>query len=795
MITAVFMCVIVVVGGWFYLRVSRTGLPQLRGEVPVAVEDEVDVVRDDYGTPHIFASHPEDLFFAQGYVHAQDRIWQMDMLRRAVTGRLSEILGPEALEVDRFALTVGYRRAAERSWEALSTEGQRMLEAYAQGVNAYLDKHRRDLPPEFLFLDYEPRPWTPVDSLGIAKFSAWVLGGNMDTELLLSALIAQVGPERARELFPYYPEDGDTVIERARAARFSPHEAVELARLSRLGELGGLAANATDAGSNSWAVSGALTKSGHPLLANDMHLFMELPALWYVQQLALAEAFKVTGVTFPGVPGVVAGHNEHIAWGLTNVGADVQDLFEIRFHPEEPHLYAYLDGWREAKLVTEAIPIKGSDEPEELRVRITHHGPVVSDVVELDRGRALSLRWTALEPTREADMFIELAYAENWDDFTSALEHFMAPAQNFVFADRHGNIGFRANGLFPIRRAGDGLLPAPGWTDTHEWEGYVPWDELPSAYNPPEELIVTANQRIVGEDYPYLISHEWTPPYRAEAIRRGLEGRTDLTLDDMKELQGSFYNTQAEKILPVFIGALDTHNLEGAAADALQLLKAWATEPLDDAELAAPLVYHTLYLTVLEDTFRAELGADLFERLLAYRSLITVVDRMLTSGESAWFTRGDLVGPDARDAIIRDAFSQAVARLSDAFGSSVEAWSWGAAHQLTFRHAAAQTRLAALILNRGPFPVGGSSFTPAMMGYALDDPFGVTMSAPWRYVVDIVSLEAYDALAIGNSGHPFSPHYDDQLELWLTHAYKPLVLYSEDISPERNQLRLVPAPR
>ena len=779
-------------GGGVYWWLTRSGMPQVEGTLESEVSGKVDIYRDQYGVPHVLAKNEEDLFFAQGYLHAQDRMWQMDMSRRGVTGRLSEILGEEMLETDEFALTVGFKRAAEKSLEVLTEDSKEMLEAYSQGVNHYLEDNRGDLPPEFRILGYEPEEWEPVHSLAISKYMAWYLGGNMETELFLSALLAEINEEKAQELFPHYPEEGPTIIEDGEDFSYGPEDVSKLIELSRLGEMGGSTTYLEGLGSNNWVISGEHTESGNPLLANDMHLGMDHPSIWYTQHLILEEEFNVTGAMFPGVPAVIAGFNEHIAWGLTNVGPDVQDLYEVEFHEEESHKYYYEGDFKEAEVLKKERPVEDREKPKTLEVKVTHHGPVVSDIVELDRGRALSLRWTALDPTPEADMLLSLARAHNWEEFGEALENFKAPAQNFVYADREGNIGYRANGRFPIRGKGDGLLPAPGDQEDYEWEGYVPWEEIPQLYNPPEGKIVTANHQVVDEDYPYFITHEWASPYRAQGIKREMGDRDNITLEDMKEIQASFYNAQAERLLPVILGALEGKELGETAALVREKLKEWQKEPVDEADKAAPLVYHYLYLQIIENIFKEELGEDLYERFLHYRSLVNVVDRMLTCGESSWFQVEGKEGEEARDKIVMTSFEQVVHELEDTYGPAPEDWEWGEVHTITFEHEMSIIDLLARILNRGPYSVGGSSVTPANMSFPKDEPYEVEVSAPWRWVVDVSESRGYDVLAIGNSGHPFSPHYDDQLSLWLDMDYKPMPFNPEEVQELKHHLKLTP---
>jgi penicillin G amidase len=765
-ITAAVIVVLLVAASVVVFSLARRGLPVTQGVIQAEVGAAVEIYRDQFGIPHIIGISDTDVAFAQGYAQAQDRLWQMDMSRRGVGGRLSEILGADFLGTDRFTLTIGFYRAARDSYQVLSPESRAVLEAYTRGVNAYLADNRGKLSPEFTLIGYEPEPWDPVDSVAISKYMAWYLGGNMQTELLLATLINELGEVKARELFPKYPADGPIIVPTLNdEPAFSSADSAGLLELSRLAELNGRTVFVPGLGSNNWVVSGEKTATGAALLANDMHLGMGVPSIWYANHLVLEGEYNVTGVIFPGIPGVIVGYNDQIAWGVTNTGPDVQDLYLITLNPDNPHQYRYLDQWVDAEVIVEEIAVKGEAEPARLEIVITRHGPIISDVSGLEQ--PISLRWTALEATHEFDAVLGFFRAENWVEFCAALEYFMAPAQNFVYADREGNIGYRANGLIPIRRNGSGLLPVDGSTDEYEWDGYIPWDELPQLYNPPGGVIVTANHRVVDDDYPYFISAEWAPQYRAQGIWRELEGRAVLTMDDMIRAQSSFYNTQAELLAPVLVSALEGAQLAGPEQEVFLIFRDWLREPVEEPGSAGPAVYHTLYLKMVEETFLDEMGEELFERYLSSRNLVNTFDQMLLNGDSAWFANINTAAEESREDMIARAFDAAVAELTDKLGADVTRWQWGELHSITFKHEMGSVKALQRFFNRGPHVVGGSGHTPANMSFPPGAPFAVTHSAPWRYMVDLNDLSGLDALAIGNSGHPFSRHYDDQLELWL----------------------------
>ncbi|MDQ7792807.1 MAG: penicillin acylase family protein [bacterium] len=744
---------------WFV----RRSLPPLEGQLAVAVTSLVTVDRDGCGVPHIHAVNIEDLLFVQGYLHAQDRLFQMDLSRRAAAGRLAEIFGPDLLEADKFLRTLGLLRAAVESEAGLSPANRAALHAYAAGVNAFIQGHQDRLPLEFTLLGYSPGPWHPTDSLGIGKYMAWDLGANMMSEIFYWQLALRVGPERAATLFPTYPEDGPVIISRLRSLPAGPGVAEGLARLQEVTEG---AAPGQFKGSNSWVLAGSMTASGRPILANDMHLGMGAPSIWYQNRLVVQGRFDVTGVIFPGVPGVIVGHNGHIAWGVTNLGPDVQDLYLERRHPEDPGQFEYEGEWYRAVVERHQIRVKGQPDPVSFEVHITRHGPLISDVVTgLDV--PASLRWTALEATGEASAVLGLADVRDWDGFRQALSGFAAPAQNFVFADRAGNIGYLAAGRFPVRRAGDGLVPVPGWTGDYEWVGFVPEDELPQLYNPAEDYIVTANNRVTGPDYPFFLSHQWAPPYRARTIIQELEGRHELTLEDMIPIQNSWANRQAAELGPILLGELSRGELQEVEAAARDELERWLQDPRDDPEAAGPAIFHTLYLKMLAAVFLDELGEDLYRAFLHHGGAINSFDRMLREGRSPWFA--DL------GSVVRDGFRMAVAELEATLGRDPTRWEWGQIHTITFGHPLGSQKPLHLIFDRGPHALGGSHVTPGAASFDLATPFAVTSSAPWRYLVDLGDLRGLDIAAIGVSGHPFSVHYDDQMVLWLKGEYKPLL--------------------
>jgi penicillin G amidase len=790
-ILLIIIVVLLIAAAGFLTWTARSGLPKTSGIIETDVTTPVEIYRDEYGVPHIIAATMEDLFFAHGYAQAQDRLWQMDMSRRGVGGKLSEILGEDMIETDTFTLTVGFNRAAQNSYQLLEPDTLRYMEAYSAGVNAYIEDNYNRLSPEFTLLGYKPEPWSPIDSLLIGVYMSWYLGGNMQAELFHSALIEQVGLNLAMEIFPDYPDYGPVIAPALLGGSDSEDDRVaKLVQLSHLAELSGKTRYVPGLGSNNWVVSGDLAQGQGAILANDMHLAMGLPSIWHTAHLILEDQFNISGTMFPGAPGIIVGFNDYIAWGYTNTGPDVQDLYILELNPDNPQQYLYLGEWVDAEIVIEEFRVKGEAEPRWVEVMETRFGPVISSVVDLEI--PLSLRWVTLDGTRDFESIFSCMEARNWEEFITALKNFMSATQNIVYADREGNIGFRANGLIPIRRSGSGLLPADGTTDEFEWIGYIPYDELPTLYNPPEGIIVTANHRVVDDDYPYFISSSWSPPYRAMGIWRELEGRTNLTLEDMIRAQTSFYNTQAEILGPVLIEALRKTELNDVETNALKLFGDWLNEPVETTDQVGPSIYNTLYMYMLEFTFADEMGEELYERFLRNRASTNAFDRMLLSGQSGWFNNIETVEQETRDDIIAAAFKATVAFLENTLDANPGGWTWGKLHTITLKHNLGSVDLLARFYNRGPYPVGGSFHTPANMSYQMTEPFGVTHSAPWRYMIDLSDYRALDSMAGGSSGHFLSRHYNDQTEMWLAGEYKEMIFEPEAVRGLGEKLILTP---
>ncbi len=747
-----FLLALASIGFWFVQKSA----PETNGEMVLsALDAPVSIYRDNSGVPHIEASSSKDLFIAQGYVTAQDRMFQMDLSRRQASGTLSEVIGESTIEKDKFFRTLGLRRAAEASFNAYSEEAQQILQWYADGVNAYLTKAKSDksLPIEFTLAGYEPGEWQPIDSLTIGKYMAFDLGGHWEGQAFRYYLLQNFSEEEAFDLFPSYPDNGSTVIQEAKKSSIDVTKSFAKA----------ITPNPFN-GSNNWVVSGEKTTSGQPLLANDPHLGLGTPPIWYETHLNSPE-YNVNGVIFAGVPGIIVGRNESIAWGVTNVGPDVQDLYIEKRNPDQPTEFLYNDQWEKAKVLDETIAVKDAD-PVPYDVTITRHGPILSEFAYDDQpDTALSLRWTALDPSNELEAVLMMNKATNWNEFKEALTSFHTPAQNFVFASTDGTIAYRANGLIPIRKNGDSMLPVPGWNDEYEWEGYIPWDELPTIVNPEEGFISTANNKITTDDYPYHITHTWAQPYRQDRIREVLLGNDELEVNDMMKLQNDFVNLQGKEFTPILTSGLNKDDLTSVEKEALNVLKDWNFN--DGRNESAPLLFH-LWLVEIENVlFKDEIDKDMMKLFEGKSQVVDQLIRQAAKGEEGpWIKKAG-----GFSTVLTNSYKAAVARAVDLQGHTPEKWAWGTFHSVPFEHPLGAIKPLDLIFNPEVNAMGGSRVTVGAAGWNTSTGL-VDHGAPWRGITDLSDIHtSYNVVSPGQSGYVFSKWYDNQIDDWIEGNY------------------------
>nr|WP_081010981.1 penicillin acylase family protein [Lysinibacillus sphaericus] len=765
------LALVAFIGFTWFMNKSK---PVIDGELAVTILDQdVTVTRDEKGVPHIFAKTDADLYRAQGYVQAQDRLFQMDLARRQASGRLSEIIGEATINTDKHFRTFSLRDAAEKSLATYDDESKQVLEWYAEGVNAFIAqaKESNTLSYEFALLGYEPEEWTVVDSLTIGKYMAYDLGGNWNTLAFRHWALQNFDEEKAKELFIKYPENASAIIEAniqnpvAVAGQFSAE----------------MLPNEFN-GSNNWVVSGDKTKSGTPILADDPHLGLSTPSIWYQMHLQSPQQ-NVSGVIFAGIPGIILGHNDEIAWGVTNVGPDVQDLYIEIPNPDNPTQFRYDGKWEQAEVRDESIKVKDG-ETIDFEVVVTRHGPIMTDLAfkDTEPTAQFSMQWTALQPTAELRAVLGFNKAKTWGDFEKALEDFKAPAQNFVFASKDGTIAYKANGQIPIRKQGEGQLPVPGDSSDYGWEGFIPWDELPTLVNPKEGFIATANNQVIGEDYPYHITDFWAQPYRFERIKEVLEANDAITVEDMMALQMDQHNLYAREFLPDLLTSLKEKDQDGKYAEIIAMLEKW--DMVDAKESGAPLVFHTLMIKLQEVLFKDQMPEDMYGIMYGKFNITDQLLRTAYSGEkSIWIEEQGGI-----DETIYKAFELTIAQLEDQFGKNSSKWQWGDYHQLTFDHTlGSASPILAAYFNAKKVPIGGSKVT---VQAADNDLAGnVDHGASWRFVVDVGDLSsAYHIVGPGQSGHVKSDWYQDQVLDWANGDYHQTFIKEEEIKGKTLQL-------
>ena len=746
---------LVVLGGGFYLYL-RSGLPQTDGRIELAgPKAEIRVERDADGVPLIIAQDDGDLAFGLGFVHAQERLFQMELQRRYGAGRLSEIFGPQAVATDRQMRVLGLYRAAEAEIPFLSTEMNRALGGYAAGVNAYLSSRRGALPPEFLLLRFAPEPWQPADSLVWGKLMAVQLGGNYRGELLRARMARTIPAADLAFLYPEYPKGAPTTL----AAMVPIYNRLALDELYRALP----PAVGPNYASNNWVVDGRHSASGKPILANDPHLAFGAPGFWYLARLETPQ-HKITGATAAGVPLVVIGHNERIAWGFTTTTADVEDLYIEQINPADPGRYLTPQGSEPFKSWHETIMVKGAA-PVDMMIRETRHGPVISDALPpaaAESGFVLALAATFTIPDdRSAQAVWEINRAADWPSFRAALRHFVGPIQNIVYADVDGTIGFIAPGLVPIRRNGQGWLPAPGWTGSYDWTGFIPFDALSSAVNPISGRFVSANNKIVPDGYPYFLSRDWDLPNRAQRIEALLAATPVQTAASSAAIQADTLSLMAARLVPLMNGAVVRN---AATREPVERLQRW------DFRMDMDKVEPLLFTAWLREFSRSILFGRFGDAVADYWDLRPRVMEAVLTERPDWCDDPKRPGEESCGSRLAEALEAALARLRRDYGPDMAQWKWGRAHVAVFANPVF-SRIPVLrdwleitiptpgaydTLNRGPSTVRDEA-----------NPFEHRYGAGLRMITDLASPEDTRMIATpGQSGDPLSAHYSDLLQRW-----------------------------
>ncbi len=759
--------------------ISRMRLPQVKGTLSIkGLEAPVEVLRDKWGVAHIYAQNARDVLFAQGFVHAQERLWQMDFTRRVVFGRLAEVLGEAALPADRAMRTLSLYLTAETEAEHLSGELSTYIQAYCAGVNSWIElaATRKKLPLEFMLLGYQPEPWRVADSLGWAKLMCWTLAANWQSEFYRSQIIQRLGATKTNDLEIDIDKAWAVILDlgQALAGGRNP-DATRNVTGPHAGE---------GVGSNNWVVDGSRCVTGKPLLANDMHLEMTTPAVWYENHLVGGE-FDATGVTMPGVPMVIAGHNRHVAWALTDSCPDAQDLYEehLRRSGGNGWEVEFKGEWLPAIVRKERILIKGGKSVVE-EVVVTRHGPVINILFNdaFPDSPPLALRWTALEPGNASQAILGMNVAKDCHTFQEALRNFDDPSQNVVYADTQGNIAYTMTGRIPIRAKGDGTVPALGWTGAYEWTGYVPFESMPHLFNPPRGYIATANNQVQRPDFPYFLGKDYLISERAGRIIELLEGVEKVDVPYFQKMQVDQVSLSA-RVVARHLGTLQVSDPD--MMEIVHRLAAWDGRLEADSPLAC--VFEATIRQAIRLLLEHQLG-ELGVRIQGQGPFCGQWPehtwewfvRLLEKSASPWF---DLGNGEQRDDVLRMALRQAVDYLKQELGPDMKKWKWGKLHHLTFGHVLGVQKPLDVVFNIGRFPIGGDG-TTLWASYTCwhDLKPRPVVGPPFRFIADLSDIDhCWGVLVPGQSGHLSSPHFRDGVKPWFEGKYHPMLFRRDEV--------------
>lgn len=805
-----FVLILALAAAAFGVYTVRRSFPQVDGELEVAgLNSSVEIIRDDLGVPHIYADNQHDLFFAQGYTHAQERFFQMDFWRHIGAGRLSEMFGSSQVETDMFLRTLGFEALAEQEWAGMESPERDVLESYAAGVNAYLDTHSgAEISLEYAILplqnsEYQIDPWSPVHTLTWAKVMSWDLSGNMADEIARAVLGRQLGADQVERLFPPYPEGHPVVAEDTATASAEttlsaiPDDALPALLVAgdaarRLWEVTG--GGFEGIGSNNWVLSGKLTTSGLPLLANDTHLAIQIPSIWYENGLHCTEGsvdcpFQVVGYSFAGTPGVVIGHNEHHAWGVTTEAADTQDLFIEKVNPDDNGQYEVDGSWVDFEVQQETISVGGGDDVV-MDVRSTRHGPVISETffeddpfdgsatVELPEKYSISLAWQSLQPSTLVQAILGMNVATSYEEFRDAVALWDIAAQNVIYADIEGNIAYHSTGAIPIRAAGNGLYPVPGWTSEYEWTGVVPVDEMPTLFNPDSGFVASANQPVLRPGSEPLIGIDGDYGYRGARINTLIIEGQPHDVASMQAIQLDARDGSAEFLVPHLL-ALDTAG-NPDLADAQLRLEGWATGSTAlqaDGRSTGAAVYMAIWRKVLALTFQDDLPEDFWPT--GDSRWFEVVRHLLETPDDPFWDDQRTVEVETRDDILLEAMRQGHLELVDLLGDDPPDWTWGALHVANFENQSlGQSGIAPVewLFNRtAPPRVGGSASLVNAIGWNTALSYDVDWVPSQRMVVDLADLDGSTFIhTTGQSGHAFADNYASMIDMWTDGEQAPM---------------------
>ncbi|HEX7356605.1 MAG TPA: penicillin acylase family protein [Ignavibacteriaceae bacterium] len=804
-LTVTFVITFIIAGGIFYYMLS-TSLPQYTGQIKSSkIINDIEVYRDSFAVPYILAKSDEDAAFALGYLHAQERLFTMDMIRRAGEGRLAEILGEKAIPFDKMFRTVGIKRNIEKNLNKYDPSVMKILQAYSNGINEYLKERKGNYAIEFDVLGYEPEPWKPIHSLIVIKMMAWELNISWWTDLSFAELIQKLGKEKVLEILPDYPENAPTII--ADNFKYLPTINSTLAETDKafrqmMGWTG------THIGSNNWVVNKNKSVTGKPIIANDPHLAFSAPGKWY-SAVIKSPGWNAAGVTLPGVPGIVIGKGNNISWVLTNVMNDDADFYVEKIDSSKTKYF--IDGqWQSLKIIKDTIKVKDAKD-EIFIIKETHRGPIISDIhpfkfiynkddVSIP---PISMQWSGNEFSDEMLAFYKLNKANNWAEFREAVKYFGIPGQNFVYADSQGNIGYIMGARIPIRKSNNPTLVSDGTTSENDWKGFVPTDEIPSILNPPENFIASANNKAI-KNFKYHISNLWEPSSRIDRIRELLTSKQKLSVIDFKKFQMDQVSPYAKIITQYILKAFEGIKVKDKnLSTSLDLLSKWNFELNKYSQ--TPAIYSVFLKYLLKNIYYDEMGDDLYNRFVflanvPYRSLLQILERP----ESDWFDDVKTNRKETRDEIVRKSLADALTYLEEKLGKDLTYWQWGKMHKVTFKHAfSGNFSLLDKYINIGPFEIGGDGttidnteypFAASIEEYSMfrHDEFDNVLGPSMRFVYDFSNPdEFYMIITTGQSGNVMSDNYRDQTPYWLDGKYMKIMIDERSVRRNKDLLKFI----
>lgn len=802
------LIILIAAGGYIFYKMLTSSLPVYEGEIySASIKNEIKIYRDSLAIPYIIAENDEDVAFALGYIHAQERLFSMDIARRAAVGRLSEIFGDETVPFDKMFLTIGIKHVAEENLKRASPEVINILQAYADGVNDYITGFKGKYPVEFDVLGYDPYKWEPVHSLLIVRMIAWELNLSWWTDITFSRLVRQLGEEKVKEILPAYPENAPYIIPEG-IKNFSMIEKTLIETDKAFRKFIGI--DGSHLGSNNWIVNDSLSASGKPIIANDPHLAYSMPGKWYAAVIR-SKNWNAEGVTLPGVPGIVIGKNRNLSWAVTNIMADDADFYMEKIDSTGKK-YFYDGRWNDLVISKDTIKIKdGIEIP--FVIKKTHRGPLISlthpySVLHPEQyfeNTNISMRWSGNDPSDEMNSYLSINKSKNWDEFKIAVSGFSVPGQNFIYGDGDGNIGYIFGGRLPLRNKNNPTFVFDGTKSDDDWLGYIAKSELPSFKNPNENFIATANNK-TAKDYKHHISNLWEPSSRIERINTLLHSKKKHSAADFKIYQNDIVSPYAKEITTYILEAFSGIKInDDNLNQALLLFENWDFEFGEFSQ--TPAIYAMFFNYLMSNIFQDEMGEDLFNEFVMvanvpYRSVRQILDLP----DCSWFDDVSTSEVETKNIIIRKSLADALTELEKIFGKNINAWQWGKLHQFKFKHPfSGYSGLIDEFINAGSVGIGGDGTTILNTEYPFSksynelpgfshDPFENILGPSMRFIYDFANPEEfYLILNTGQSGNIMSQHYNDMVQAWHRGRYIKILTDEVSIkSPEHKLLRILP---